>query len=244
MKYIFLLSIIFCSQLAVAEYRVLRDTQTQRDIPIYISYPQDTSVCSSKSPCPVALLSSGYGVAYDNYTFISATLTAAGYLVVAVQHELPGDPPLAVRGDLYAARSENWQRGANSLEFVRNELQQRMPHYNFAGITLVGHSNGGDISAWYINSGLASVKQLITLDHRRVPLPRLETVTVLSIRGSDFPADDGVLFTTEELTQFNACIVRIANSKHNDMTDFGPDWLRKTLSEVIGDFIAWDCYRV
>jgi pimeloyl-ACP methyl ester carboxylesterase len=238
LKYIFLLSIIFCSQLAVAEYRVLRDTQTQRDIPIYISYPQDTSVCSSKSPCPVALLSSGYGVAYDNYTFISATLTAAGYLVVAVQHELPGDPPLAVRGDLYAARSENWQRGANNLEFVRTKLQQHMADYNFSGITLVGHSNGGDISAWYINSGLANVKRLITLDHRRVPLPRLETLAVLSVRGSDFPADDGVLYTAEQLKQFNACIVQVAEAKHNDMTDFGPDWLKSALAKIILAFVT------
>lgn len=243
MKYLVLLLIISTGQFAgAAEYHMLHDTQTQRDIPIHISYPQDASACSDDSPCPVALLSSGYGVAYDNYSFISDTLTAAGYLVVAVQHELPGDPPLAVRGDLYAARSENWQRGTNSLEFVRTELQQRMPHYNFAAITLVGHSNGGDISAWYINRGLASVKQLITLDNRRVPLPRLKTVAVLSIRGSDFPADDGVLFTAEELRQFNACIVQVADSKHNDMTDFGPDWLKNSLSNIIRRFVAGSCY--
>ena len=140
---VMLLLQVSATEVGKGEYQVLSDAQTQRDIPIHISYPQDTSVCSSRSPCPVALLSSGYGVAYDNYTFISNTLNAVGYLVVAVQHELPGDPPLAVRGDLYTARSENWQRGANSLEFVRTELQQRMPHYNFADITLVGHSNGG-----------------------------------------------------------------------------------------------------
>lgn len=223
-------------------YRVLSDTQTQRDIPIHISYPQDTAVCSSKSPCPVVLLSSGYGVAYDNYRFISNTLNAAGYLVVAVQHELAGDPPLAVSGDLYTARSENWQRGANSLEFVRTELQQRMPHYNFAAITLVGHSNGGDISAWYINSGSGAATQLITLDNRRVPLPRLKAVAVFSIRGSDFPADDGVLYTTEELKQFKGCIVPVAGAKHNDMTDFGPEGLKNSLSNIIRGFVAGDCY--
>ncbi|PKM19485.1 MAG: alpha/beta hydrolase [Gammaproteobacteria bacterium HGW-Gammaproteobacteria-15] len=241
MKYIFLLSIFFCSQLAATEYRVLSDAQTQRDIPIHISYPQDTSVCSSKNPCPVALLSSGYGVAYDNYKFISNTLNAAGYLVVAVQHELPGDPPLAVRGDLYTARSENWQRGANSLEFVRTELQQHMPNYNFVAPTLIGHSNGGDISGWYINSGKGKVAQLITLDHRRVPLPRIEKMSVLSIRGSDFPADKDVLYSENELKQFNACIVQIANSKHNEMTDFGPDWLKQTLSKAIAAFLTGRC---
>ena len=232
---------VTASQFKATEYRLLNDKQTQRDIPIHISYPQDAAACGDENPCPVALLSSGYGVAYDNYSFISTTLASAGYLVVAVQHELAGDPPLAVSGDLYSARSENWQRGANSLEFVRTELQQRMPNYNFDSLTLVGHSNGGDISAWYINSGRGQAARLITLDHRRVPLPRSETVLVLSIRGSDFPADDGVLYTAEELTQLNGCIVHLADAKHNDMTDFGPDWLRQALSDVIRSFVAERC---
>uniref|UniRef100_A0A486XTM9 Bll5160 protein n=1 Tax=Rheinheimera sp. BAL341 TaxID=1708203 RepID=A0A486XTM9_9GAMM len=229
------------TQAGAAEYHVLHDTQTQRDIPIQISYPQDAAACGDESPCSVALLSSGYGVAYDNYSFISAALTSAGYLVVAVQHELPGDPPLAVRGDLYKARSENWQRGANSLEFVRTELQQRMPNYNFDSLTLVGHSNGGDISAWYINSGRGQPARLITLDHRRVPLPRLKTVSVLSIRGSDFPADGGVLYTAEELMQLNGCIIQLADAKHNDMTDFGPDGLKSALANSIHAFVAGEC---
>lgn len=235
---------VTASQFKAPEYLVLNDKQTQRNIPIHISYPQDTAVCSSASPCPVALLSSGYGVAYDNYSFISATLNAAGYLVVAVQHELPDDPPLAVAGDLYSARSENWQRGANSLEFVCTELQQRMPNYNFAGLTLIGHSNGGDIAAWYINSGKVQATRLITLDHRRVPLPRAEAVSVLSIRGSDFPADDDVLYTAEELKQLNGCIIQLADAKHNDMTDFAPDWLKHRLSRIISGFLNGYCTGV
>ncbi len=242
LKYITpLLLVLFGQAATAAEYLVLRDTHTQRDIPVHISYPQHASLCTNQSPCPVALLSSGYGVAYDNYSFISDTLTAAGYLVVAVQHELPGDPPLAVRGDLYQARSENWQRGASSLELVRGELQQQMPNYKFTAITLVGHSNGGDISAWYINHAQAPAQQLITLDHRRVPLPRLKTVSVLSIRGSDFSADEGVLYTAEELTQLNGCIIQLADAKHNDMTDFGPDWLKNALANSIHAFVAGEC---
>ena len=244
--YVLALAVVLLNQASAtqagsADYLVLRDIQRQRDIPIHISYPQDAAVCGDESSCPVALLSSGYGVAYDNYSFISDTLSAAGYLVVAVQHELAGDPPLAVGGNLYSARSENWQRGANSLEFVRTELQQRMPNYNFAALTLIGHSNGGDISAWYINSGRGQTARLITLDHRRVRLPRAETVSVLSIRGSDFPADDGVLYTAEELTQLNGCIIQLADAKHNDMTDFGPDWLKNALANSIHAFVAGEC---
>ena len=40
---------------------------------------------------------------------------------------------------------------------------------------------------------LASTGTLITLDNRRVPLPREARLRVLSLRGSDFAADPGVL---------------------------------------------------
>ncbi|KUM55040.1 hypothetical protein AR688_17510 [Rheinheimera sp. EpRS3] len=63
----------------------------------------------------------------------------------------------------------------------------------------------------------------------------------MSIRGSDFPADDGVLYTAEELKQFNGCIVQVADSEHNDMTDFGPGWLKNSLSNIIRAFVAGHC---
>ena len=240
MKFLFLL-IILVNPVLAAEYRVVSDLQRDRDIPIQISFPLDTSNCSEGSLCPVAFLSSGYGVAYDKYSFISDTLNKASYLVVAIQHELPGDPPLAVIGDLFTERSENWKRGTETIEFVHSQLRDDFSSYNFNKLTLIGHSNGGDISSWVFNEGADFVETLITLDHRRVSLPREQPVSVLSIRGSDFPADEGVLHTTDEQAQFDACIVEIADSKHNDMTDFGPEWLKTSISNIIFEFLLDGC---
>lgn len=241
----FLVLLIFLANTALAsEYRIVTDPERQREIPIQVSFPLDVSVCNAAHQCPVAFLSSGYGVAYDKYSFISDTLNKAGYLVVAIQHELPDDPALAVTGHLFTERSENWKRGAETLKFVRSQLQSEFSGFDFNKLTLVGHSNGGDISSWLLNEGVDYVETLITLDHRRVPLPRAGSPFILSIRGTDYPADEGVLYTDQEKTTFNACIVEIENSKHNDMTDFGPGWLKNSISNTLLGFLSGECNAV
>ncbi len=241
MKFLVLL-ILLANPVFASEHRVIKDAERQRDIPVQISSPVDVFSCSAENQCPVAFLSSGYGVAYDKYSFISDALNKAGYLVVAIQHELPGDPALAVTGNLYTERSENWKRGARTLKFIRAQLQAEFSGYDFNKLTLVGHSNGGDISSWLLTEGADFAEALITLDHRRVPLPRAGSPSILSIRGSDFPADQGVLYTAQEMAIYSACIVQIANSKHNDMTDFGPDWLKASILKTLLGFISGQCH--
>lgn len=241
MKLLVLL-ILLANPVFASEHRIVKDADRQRDIPIQISFPMDVSPCNAENQCPVAFLNSGYGVAYDKYSFISDALNKAGYLVIAIQHELPGDPALAVTGHLYTERSENWKRGAATLKFIYAQLKSEFSDYDFNKLTLVGHSNGGDISSWLLTESVDFAETLITLDHRRVPLPRSGSLSILSIRGGDFPPDQGVLFTEKERAMFNACIVRIANSKHNDMTDFGPDWLKASISNALMSFISGNCH--
>jgi hypothetical protein len=240
LKYLFLL-ILMAHPVFSAEYRIVNDTARQREIPIQISWPTDVARCAADKQCPVAFLSSGYGVAYDKYAFIADTLNQAGYLVVAIQHELPGDPPLAVTGHLFTARQENWARGAKTLTFIRSQLQSEFPGFNFNKLTLIGHSNGGDISSWLLLQAVDFADTLITLDHRRVPLPRAGSVLILSIRAGDYPPDDGVLYSGQEMTTFKACIVPITEAKHNDMTDFGPDRLKTLIANTLRAFILGQC---
>lgn len=135
MKFLVLL-ILLANPVVASEHRVIEDAERQRDIPIQISFPMDVSSCSAENKCPVAFLNSGYGVAYDKYSFLSDVLNKAGYLVVAIQHELPGDPALAVKGHLYTERSENWKRGATTLKFIRTQLQSEFSGYDFNKLTL------------------------------------------------------------------------------------------------------------
>ena len=216
---------------------VIIDSSRERHIPIEMSYPIQAEVCKAESPCPVAFISAGYGVSHSNYQFITSLFKQKGYMVVAIGHELPNDPPLSVSGNLYETRSENWSRGALTLDFIRNNLKSRFKNYDFDNLTLVGHSNGGDISAWLANEGKDYIQDIITLDHRRVPLPRRGDVKVLSIRASDFPADKGVLPTASEQQNFGSCVVTIPKARHNDMEDAGPEWLKTKINVLIAGFL-------
>ncbi|MCG7534357.1 alpha/beta hydrolase [Pseudoalteromonas sp. OOF1S-7] len=216
------------------------DKARDRAIPVEITYPESHTQCSEKAPCPVAFLGAGYGMSHTDYTFLAKVLNKHGYLVVAIGHELPGDPPLSVSGNLFETRSENWLRGAKTLAFLHDELQSTITGYDFNHLTLVGHSNGGDIAAWLGNQGEPYVKQIITLDHRRVPLPKTKAIKVLSIRASDFPADPGVLPSEAEQAEFGSCVVTIPKARHDDIADFGPGWLKDKITLLVHLHLAGD----
>ena len=226
---------VFLSSMVHAEE--VYDESRDRMIPVELSYPKAHAHCTSEHKCPVAFLSAGYGVSHTDYAFLSSQLAGLGYLVVAIGHELPQDPPLSVKGNLYETRSENWLRGAVTLDFLKNKLQPRFQHYDFERLTLLGHSNGGDISAWLGNEAKPYIQTIITFDHRRVPLPRTVSINILSVRGSDFPADQGVLPTEKELSVYGDCIVSIPESKHNDMSDHGPVWLKEKMSDIVTGYL-------
>lgn len=237
MKYIQALSFFILCWAQVAIAQTVYDETRNRAIPITVSYPGNPKLCSTEQQCPVAFLSAGYGVSHTEYSFLSEKLSLLGYLVIAIGHELPNDPPLSVSGNLYETRAENWQRGAITLDFLQGTLKPRFKHYNFDQLLLIGHSNGGDISAWSGNEGKSFIQTIITLDHRRVALPRNKNIQVLSIRASDFPADAGVLPTEEEQRLHNSCVVTIPDARHNDIADFGPTWLKAKINTLVTDFL-------
>ncbi len=241
-----LIPAVFVSSVAVSGE--LFDKSRERSVPVEITLPE-AGTCGEQ-PCPVAFISAGYGVKHTDYQFISNLLNKRGFMTVAIGHELPGDPPLSVSGNLYETRMENWSRGANTLAFVRQTLAVKYPAFDFNKVLLVGHSNGGDISSLIINRGDTYYSGLITLDHRRVPLPRIKpdgqhTVNVLSVRASDFPADKGVLPSTREVADYGICVVKIAKARHNDMADYGPAWLKNHIVAVIDGYLTnQDCERL
>lgn len=209
------------------------DESRNRTIPIKIYNPVNADKCFVESKCPVVILSAGYGIPHTKYSFLVEQFNERGYLTVAIRHELPNDPPLSTSGNLFKTRSENWIRGANTLEFIRDYLIIDYQNYDFDNLLLVGHSNGGDISSWLGNEGKTYISGIITLDYRRVPLPRNSAIKVLSIRASDFPADKDVLPTVTEQSEYGSCVVKIDASKHNDMWDKGPETLKNRIVSLV-----------
>ncbi|WP_231574722.1 alpha/beta hydrolase [Vibrio sp. ECSMB14106] len=213
MKYLMGVCFGALSLTATAQSIVIVDSARDRFIPIEVVLPQNSNSCTTIEQCDVAFISAGNRVPFTKYSFVGEMLNDRGYMTIYVDHELPSDPPLSKTGDLYKTRIENWTRGAQTLNVLQHKLASRYPTYDFDKLILVGHSNGGDISTWLSNENKGYISQLITLDHKRVILPKNEKIRVLSIRATEYPTKEGVLPTESEQKQYGSCMVLILRSK-------------------------------
>lgn len=213
----------------------LFDQSRNREIPIACYKPQiDTP--------KIVIFSHGYGEnkggSYLAYSYLTTYLASKGYLVASIQHELPTDSLMPTTGIPQIVRQPFWERGADNIWFVINELKKSNPELNFNYITLVGHSNGADITALFPQRYPDIVDKIITLDNRRMALPRTANPKVYSLRSSDQPADEGVLPTDEEQKKYGITIKKLPNTIHNDMDDHANDRQRKEIRDYIMSFLT------
>ncbi|PMG37613.1 hypothetical protein BCU97_10440 [Vibrio splendidus] len=237
MKYLIGVCLGALSLSATAQSMVIVDSARDRSIPIEVVLPQNSDSCTTTEQCDVAFISAGNRVPFTKYSFVGEMLNDRGYMTIYVDHELPSDPPLSKTGDLYKTRIENWTRGAETLNALQHELASRFLAYDFDKLTLVGHSNGGDISTWLTNENKGYISQLITLDHKRVTLPKNENIQVLSIRATEYPTKEGVLPTESEQKQYGSCVVEIPDSKHMDLSDYGSNLAKQSTNDIIIGFL-------
>jgi predicted esterase len=223
---------------SITQQLTLFNAERKRDVPLAITSASDAAKrCTKASLCRVVIFSHGYGSKHSDYSYLSQALAAQGLLFVSVQHELPGDPPLAMEGDIAKLRTPVWQRGAETILFVRESLKSRFDMYDWRHPIVMGHSNGGDISIYLANSLPQELGAVVTLDHRRVPIPRRALPRVLTLRSSDVPADEGVLPTVTEQQSLNIEVVQLADARHEDMSDKGPAPLKAFIVAHITRFL-------
>ncbi len=176
---------------------------------------------SEGRPKPLAIISHGYGGHNSDYSFIAHRLAAQGYLVASVEHaERPGDPPMANTGNLGRLRRPVWQVGVDSIGFVISELRRRGFTETSSKPVLIGHSNGGDMTMLYATEHPHTVGIAISLDNRRMPLPRVKSPKICSIRSDNFNADPGVLPPPPDQQALGITILNVP-VKHDDMWDGG-----------------------
>jgi pimeloyl-ACP methyl ester carboxylesterase len=226
-----------CAQAAPTALPLV-DAARARPVPVELYLPANVAACTPARPCPVALLSHGYGMGSREYGFLAEALSSRGYLVASIGHEAPGDPKMDPNGDLPRQRAEMAARGAANIRFVHTALSRDFPGFDWGRTLLVGHSLGGDSAAWLARTDPAGIATLVTLDNRRAALPRSERIRMLSLRASDTGADPGVLPAPEEQQRLKACIVPLENARHNDMFDGGPAELRKRIVDAVLSFLA------
>jgi predicted dienelactone hydrolase len=213
----------------------LFDSARQRAIPVVLYLPMGSITKHRLKP---AILSHGYGGHNTDYTFLVQNLVAHGYAVASIQHELPTDAPMPTTGEVRVVRRPWLERGAQNIEFVRQALRRRYPRLDFSRLLLAGHSNGGDVAMLYVAEHPGHVERVISLDNRRVPLPRAARPRVLALRSSDQLADAGVLPTPAEQQQFGIVIVPLPHTVHNDMWDGATETQKAEMNAAVSHFLA------
>ena len=147
---------------------------------------------------PVAIISNGNTVRNTEYSFLANAFAARGYLVASIQQDLPIDPPLVTRVGLpYVGRLAVYQKGEANILFVLEALRKLKPNADYAHLTLVGHSNGGDTAMYFALQHPEQVSKVVTLDNLRVSFVLREKLKIISFRSKDphFMTDPGVLPT-------------------------------------------------
>src|SRR3954454_20726282 len=119
---------------------------------------------------PVAILNHGNTVKFTEYSFLANIFAARGYLAISIQHDLPTDAPMVTKvGELYVGRQPQYLRGIANIKFAVEQMQKVQPNADYDRLTLVRHSNGGDISMYFAKLYPDQIRKVVTLDNLRVP---------------------------------------------------------------------------
>ena len=220
----------------------LFDAARQRPVAVDLAVRRDYEMKANAGywRLPVAVLSNGNTVKNTEYSFLANVLAARGYLVASIQQDLPTDPPLMTKVGLpYVGRRAVYERGEANILFVLGQLKKLQPNANYDHLTLVGHSNGGDISMFCAKRHPELVSKVITLDNLRVPFVLGEKLKILSFRSKDpnFETDPGVLPTPEQAKAGGIDIVT-TKFQHTDMSDRGPDTVKDEIQATLDHFLS------
>lgn len=217
---------------------ILHDHSRNRIVPVAFYIP-DTDKKIKKQQ--VIIFSHGY---YENkggsnlkYSYLTKFLASKGYFTASIQHELPTDSLIPKAGVPQIVRRPFWERGADNIQFVINQLKKTNPELDFKHITLIGHSNGADMTALFSQKYPNLAYRIIALDNRRMALPRANKPKVYSLRSSDQPADKDVLPTVEESKKYGMTIIKLPNTIHNNMDDRGSETDHKEITNYVLKFL-------
>ncbi|MBW8903362.1 MAG: alpha/beta hydrolase [Bradyrhizobium sp.] len=189
---------------------------------------------------PVAILNHGNTVKFTEYSFLANAFAARGYMAISIQHDLPTDAPMVTKvGELYVGRQPQYLRGIANIKFAVEQMQKVQPNADYDRLTLVGHSNGGDISMYFAKLYPDQIRKVVTLDNLRVPFITDGRFKILSFRSKDpqFKTDAGVI-PPEEVREKSGIQVVQTGFQHNDMRDTGPDAAKASIQDMLDKFLT------
>lgn len=212
------------------------DQSRHRKIPVAIYKPANQA---NANKIPV-IFSHGWGENkggdYFIYSYLTEFLASKGYFVVSIQHELPTDEMLAMDGKLQVTRRPNWERGVQNILFVLNTMKKEFPDLTYSQLAVIGHSNGGDMTALFAHQYPALVHKVIALDNRRMALPRTKSPKIYTLRSDDYPADEGVLPSEDEKEKYGM-VVEFTTIHHSSMDNDVTPEERKYMTQKVLEYL-------
>jgi hypothetical protein len=220
------------------------DTARNRPVAVDIAVRRDKEMQANAGMLrlPVAVLNHGNTVKFTEYSFLANVFAARGYMAVSIQHDLDTDAPLVTKvGELYVGRLPVYQRGVANIMFALDELRKIQPNSDYDHLTMVGHSNGGDISMYFARTYPNQVKKVVTLDNLRVPFTTDGKFKILSFRSHDavFKPDPGVVPDDDVCEKAGITVVK-TGYQHTDMSDRGPDEVKEKIQGLLDKFLDED----
>ena len=218
--------------------------RSDRPVSVDIAVRRDREMESTAEmvELPVVILSHGNTVKHTEYSFLANTFAARGYLVISIQHDLETDDPMVTKvGEEYVGRRPQYNRGIFNILFAIDEVKKEYPNADYRKLTMVGHSNGGDISMYFAQRHPDLVKKVVTLDNLRVPFVTDGKIKILSFRSKDpvFKTDPGVIPDDETCKKAGITVVK-TNFQHNDLSDRGPDHVKTSIQAMVDKFLDDD----
>jgi len=218
--------------------------RTDRPVAVDIAVRRDREweATAEMVTLPVVILSHGNTVKFTEYSFLANVFAARGYMVVSIQHDLETDEPMVTKvGEPYVGRGMQYNRGIANIMFAIDELKKLQPNSDYRHLTMVGHSNGGDISMYFAKRYPDMIKKVVTLDNLRVPFMTDGKFKILSFRSKDpvFKADPGVVPDDEICQKAGITVIRTAY-QHNELSDRGSDEVKASIQAILDKFLSED----
>src|ERR1700761_1853907 len=191
---------------------------------------------------PVAIVNHGNTVKFTEYSFLANIMAARGYMVVSIQHDLDSDEPMVTKaGEEYVGRRMQYNRGIANIMFAIDELKKIQPNADYKHLTMIGHSNGGDISMYFAKRYPEMIKKVVTLNNLRVPFVTDGKFKILSFRSQDpvFKTDPGVIPDEETCAKAGITVVR-TGYQHTDMSDRGSSEVKASIQAILDKFLSED----
>lgn len=244
------LSVVFtAAYFTASKWAISHQTITFRDptrdervvqVDVAVRFDKQMQADAGMITLPVAILNHGNTVKFTEYSFLANVFAARGYLAVSIQNDLPQDGPMVTKvGELYVGRLPQYQRGITNIKFAIDEMKKVEPNADYSKLTMVGHSNGGDIAMYFAKQYPDEIRKVVTLDNLRVPFMTDGKFKILSFRSHDpqFKTDPGVVPDPAECEKAGITVVN-TNFQHNDMRDTGPDTAKNSIEAMLDKFLA------